>query len=150
MSLRDGELRVIYLVVYPFVFSPLYKGFFAYCKTLVRVYNGIWPPGNTVAYILTGTSLLVNSQRLLSTLSFHVPQHTMQLIFGGQIVDSGCWVILDFDSCTVSDRHTGVVLGAGPRCHNSQGLWELDWLHFPSVATAAGLSTSVALSTSSF
>ena len=82
----------------------------------------------------------------LALLSFHVPQHTMQLISGGQVVDSGCQVIFDFDASFVLDRHTGAVLGAGPRCHNSQGLWELDWLHFPSVATTASLSTSIASS----
>ena len=93
---------------------------------------------------------------ILSTSSFHVPdvahihRLAMQLLSGGQIVDSGCWVILDFDSCSVLDRHTGTLLGAGPRCRDSQGLWELDWLHLPSTATAASLSASVALSTSSF
>ena len=69
---------------------------------------------------------------------------------GGQIVDSGCRFILDFDSCSALDRSTGALLGAGPRHRDSQGLWELDWLHLPSVATAAGLSPFVALSTSSF
>ena len=44
----------------------------------------------------------------------HVPRLTMQLLSGGQIVDSGCRVILDFDSCSVLDRHTGALLGAGP------------------------------------
>ena len=93
---------------------------------------------------------MLMDKHFLALLSFHVHQHTMQLISGGQIVDSGCRVILDFDACFVLDRHTGAILGAGPQCHNSQGLWELDWLHFPSVATAASLSTSVALSTNSF
>ena len=50
----------------------------------------------------------------------------MQLISCGQIVDSSCRVILDFDSCSVQDRHTGALLGAGP--HRPDGLWELDWL----------------------
>ena len=55
----------------------------------------------------------------------------MQLISGGQIIDSGCRVILDFESCSIQDRHTGALLGAGPRCHHSQGLWELIGFTFP-------------------
>ena len=72
----------------------------------------------------------------------------MQLISGGQIVDSNCRVILDFDLCSVQDRRTGALLCAGPR--RSDGLWELDWLRLPSAAPAASLVTPVAASTSSF
>ena len=56
-----------------------------------------------------GTPLPVASRGTLSTSSFHVPsvahvpRLTMQLISGGQIVDSNCRVILDFDSCSVQD-----------------------------------------------
>ena len=66
------------------------------------------------------TPLPVASRGTLSTSSFHVPsvahvpRLTMQLISGGQIVDSSCRVILDFDSCSVQDRRTGALLGAGP------------------------------------
>ena len=63
-----------------------------------------------------GTSLPVHGRDTLSTSSFtvpdvaHVPRLTMQLIFGGQIVDSGCRLILDFDSCSFVDRRTGDLL----------------------------------------
>ena len=68
-----------------------------------------------------GTPLPVASRGTLSTSSFHVPsishvpRLTMQLISGGQIVDSSCRVILDFDSCSIQDRRTGALLGVGPR-----------------------------------
>ena len=58
--------------------------------------------------------------------------------------------LVDFDSVSVLDRHTGALLGAGPRHRDSQGLSKHDWPHLPSAATAASLSPSVALSTSSF
>ena len=50
-------------------------------------------PLDSPVHVLTtnGTSLLVNGRGILSTSSFHVahvPRLTMQLIFGGQIVDS--------------------------------------------------------------
>ena len=60
-----------------------------------------------------GTPLPVASRGTLSTSSFHVPsvahvpRLTMQLISGGQIVDSSCRVILDFDLCSVQDLRTG-------------------------------------------
>jgi transposase InsO family protein len=72
----------------------------------------------------------------------------MQLFSGSQIVDSHCSITLDFDSCSVQDRRTGTLLGAGPRCHD--GLWELDWLCLSSDATIASFSASVAAATSSF
>ena len=101
-----------------------------------------------------GTPLHVASRGTLSTSSFHVPsvahvpRLTMQLISGGQIVDSSCRVILDFDSCSVQDHRTGALLGAGPR--RSDGLWELDWLRLPSATIGASLAAPVAASTSSF
>ena len=52
----------------------------------------------------------------------HVPRLTMQLMFDSQIVDTGCRVILDFDSCSVLDRHASDLLGVGPRHCDSQGL----------------------------
>ena len=95
-----------------------------------------------------GTPIPVASRGTLSSSAFHVPsvahipRLTMQLFSGSQIIDSRCRVTLDFDSCSVQDRCTGALLGAGPRRHD--GLWELDWLRLPSAATAASLSTQVA------
>ena len=59
----------------------------------------------------------------------HVPRLTMQIFSGSQIVDSSCSVILDYDSCSIQDRRTGELLGAGPR--RPDDLWDLDWLHPP-------------------
>ena len=42
----------------------------------------------------------------------------MQLMSIDQITDHGCHIILESDT--------------GPRLHDSQRLWELDWLHLPS------------------
>ena len=101
-----------------------------------------------------GTPLPVASRGTLSTSYFlvpsvaHVPRLSMQLFLGSQIVDSNCRVNLDFDSCSVQDRRTGALLGAGPRRHD--GLWELDWLRLPSGATAASFVAPVAASASSF
>jgi hypothetical protein len=50
----------------------------------------------------------------------------MNLFSASQLTDSGCHVILDVDSCAIQDRHTQVLVGAGPRCCDSSGLWELD------------------------
>ena len=104
-----------------------------------------------------GTPLSVAGRGTLSNSSFHVPavsyvpKLTMQLISAGQLTDHGCRVILDSDSCCVQDRHTGALVGSGPRRLNSQRLWELDWLHLPSAApVAASLSASATPSTSSF
>ena len=75
----------------------------------------------------------------------------MNLSSASQLTDFGCRVILDVDSCTVQDRHTKALVGAGPRHLDSQGLWELDWLHVPSAATTiASSSASVASATGSF
>jgi hypothetical protein len=72
----------------------------------------------------------------------------MNLFSANQLTDSGCRVILDADSCTVQDRHTQVLVGAGPRCHDCLGLWELDWLRVPSAAASS--PTVVASITGSF
>ena len=75
-----------------------------------------------------GTSLLVVGRGVLSTSSFHVPtvshvpQLTMQLMFVGQITDHGCRIILESDSCCVQDLRTGLLVGTGPRRHDSQHL----------------------------
>ena len=75
----------------------------------------------------------------------------MNLFSIGQLTDYGCHVILDVDSCTIQDRHTKALVGAGPRRHDSQGLWELDWLNVPSATTTLdNPSAFVASATSSF
>jgi hypothetical protein len=97
-----------------------------------------------------GTSLPVTGRGVLSTSSFHVPtvSHvpnlTMQLKSAGQITDHGCRIILELDSCCVQDIRTGLLVGIGPRCHDSQSLWELDWLRLPSSTVASPSSTSPA------
>jgi hypothetical protein len=50
----------------------------------------------------------------------------MQLMSAGQIADHDCRVILDPDVCYIQDRHTGHLVGTGPRRRDSQRLWELD------------------------
>jgi hypothetical protein len=103
-----------------------------------------------------GTPLPVASWGTLSTSCFsvldvsHVPRLTMNLFSAGQITDSSCRVILDADSCSVQDRRTHTLVGAGPRRHDTEGLWEIDWIHVPSAATTlASSSAFVALTTSS-
>jgi hypothetical protein len=71
----------------------------------------------------------------------------MQPFSGSQIIDSRYCVTFDFDSCSVQDHCTSVLLGAGPRRHD--GLWELDWIRLPFAATVASLPAPVADSTSS-
>jgi hypothetical protein len=60
----------------------------------------------------------------------------MQLMSAGWITDHGCRIILESDSC-VRDLRTGLLAGTGPRCHDSQRLWELDWLRLPSSTSPA-------------
>ncbi|BAH92100.1 Os03g0285066 [Oryza sativa Japonica Group] len=49
------------------------------------------------------------------------------------------------------DRCTGQLVGTGPRRRDSQRLWELDWIHLPSTASASLVgSVFAASSTSSF
>jgi len=75
-----------------------------------------------------GTSLPVAGRGVLSTSSFnvptvsHVPKLTMQLLSAGQITDHGCRIILESDSCCVQDLRTGLLVGTGPRCRDSQRL----------------------------
>ncbi|KAG8081001.1 hypothetical protein GUJ93_ZPchr0007g6342 [Zizania palustris] len=71
----------------------------------------------------------------------------MQLMSVGQLTYHGCRVILDSDYCCVHDRRMGALIGTGLRRHDSECLWELDWLHLP-FAADAGLSASS--TTSSF
>jgi hypothetical protein len=70
----------------------------------------------------------------------------MNLFSASQLTDSSCRVILDMDSCAVQDRHTQVLVGAGPRCRDSSGLWELDWLCIPFAATSPTSSPAVVAS----
>ncbi|XP_039806316.1 uncharacterized protein LOC120670294 [Panicum virgatum] len=42
------------------------------------------------------------------------------------------------------DLRTGLLVRTGPRCHDSQRLWELDWLHLPSSPPASLSSSSTA------
>ena len=95
-------------------------------------------------------SLPVTRRGILSTSSFHVPtvSHvpnlTMQLMSVGQITDHGCRIILESDSCCVQDLRTGLLVGTGPRRHDPQRLWELEWLRLPSSTMANPSSTSPA------
>jgi hypothetical protein len=57
--------------------------------------------------------------------------HPLSMMSAGQITDHGCRIILESDSCCVQDLRTGLLVGTGPRCHDSQRLWELDWLRLP-------------------
>jgi hypothetical protein len=99
-----------------------------------------------------GTSLPVSSRGTLSTSSFsvpdisHIPRLKMNLFSASQITDSGCCVILDVDSYAIQDRHTQVLVRAGPCCHDSPGHWELDWLCVPSAATSPASSPAVVAS----
>jgi len=68
----------------------------------------------------------------------------MQLMSAGQITDHGCRIILESDSCCVQDLRTGLLVGTGPRRHDSQCLWDLDWLHLPSSTVAPPSSSSTA------
>jgi hypothetical protein len=80
-----------------------------------------------------------------------VPDLTMQFMSAGQITDHDCRVIIDPDFCYAQDHRAGHLVGTGTRRHDSQRLWELDWLHLPSVAPASLVSSAYdASSTSSF
>lgn len=102
-------------------------------------------------FTANGTPLSVSSRGTLST-SFlvpdvlHVPRLTMNLFSTSQLTDSACRVILDVDSCSVQDRRTQALVGAGPRRRDSQGLWKLDWLRVPSAATPHASSPATAAS----
>jgi len=68
---------------------------------------------------------------VLSTSSFHVPmishvpQVTIELVSTGQITDHDCCIILDFDSCCVQDLRMGLLVGTGPRRHDSKAYGSL-------------------------
>jgi hypothetical protein len=87
-----------------------------------------------------GSPLSIVGHGILSSSSFHVPNVsyvpdlTMQLISTGQLTDHGCRVILDSDS-RVEDLSTCLLVITSPRRHDSQRLWELDWLCLPSAAS---------------
>jgi hypothetical protein len=81
----------------------------------------------------------------------HVPDLTMQLMSARQIADHDYRVILDPNVCYIQNHCTGHLVGTGPRRRDSQRLWELDWLHLPSVASTSPVSSTCAVSsTSSF
>jgi hypothetical protein len=110
-----------------------------------------------IVHTADGSPLSVARQGTLSSSSFHVPDVSlvpdliMQLMFTGQIADHDCRVILDPDVCYIQDCRTGHLVGTGPRRRDSQRLWELDWLHLPSAASANPVSSACAASsTSSF
>jgi hypothetical protein len=71
----------------------------------------------------------------------------MNLLFVAQTADSGCHVLSDVDSVSIQDRHTQLLVGAGPQRCDSPGLWDLDWLRLPSVDTST-TTPSHALATS--
>jgi hypothetical protein len=68
----------------------------------------------------------------------------MQLMSAEQITDHDCRVILDPNFCYVQDRHTSHLVGTGPRCCDSQRLWELVWLRLPSAAPTNLVSSAYA------
>ena len=96
--------------------------------------------------------LPVTGRGVLSTSSFHVsivshvPNLIVQLMSAGQITDHGCRIILESDSCCVQDLHTGLLVGTRPRRHDSQCLWELDWLHLPSTASVSLVGSAASTS----
>jgi hypothetical protein len=102
-----------------------------------------------IIHVADGSPLFVAGQGSLSSDFFHVhdvslvPDLTMQLMSAGQIADH--------DVCYIHDRCTGHLVGTSPHRHDSQRLWELDWLHLLSAASVSPVSSiCVALSTSSF
>jgi hypothetical protein len=110
-----------------------------------------------IVHTADGSPLSVVGHGTLCSDSFHVPSVslvpnlTMQLRSAGQISNHDCHVILDPNFYYVQDHHTGHLVGTGPRRHDSQRLWELDWLCLPSVVPAILTSPAVAASsTSSF
>jgi hypothetical protein len=81
-----------------------------------------------IIHTVDGTPLSVAGQGTLSSDTFHVPDVslvpdlTMQLMSTGQITDHNCHVILDPGVCYIQDRHTGHLVGTGPRRRDSQCL----------------------------
>jgi hypothetical protein len=114
--------------------------------------SSLRPSRHCIVHTANGSPLSIAGQGTLSSDSFHVPDVslvpdlTMQLMSAGQIVDHDCHVILDPDVCYIQDHRTGHLVGTGPRLHDSQHLWELDWLHLPSTASASPVSSACAAS----
>ncbi|CAD6238308.1 unnamed protein product [Miscanthus lutarioriparius] len=102
-----------------------------------------------------GSSLSVVGLGTLSSSSFHVPNVsyvpdlTMQIISAGQLTDHGCRVIFYSDTCCVQDLSMGLLVGTGPRRHDSPHLWELGWLRLPSAASVGLVSSASPASASS-
>jgi hypothetical protein len=78
-----------------------------------------------------------------------VPNLTMQLMSAEQIADHDCRVILDPNVCYNQDHRTGHLVDTGLRRHDSQRLWELDWLHLPSAASVSPVSSTCVVSSTS-
>jgi hypothetical protein len=104
-----------------------------------------------------GSPLSGAGQGTLCSDSFHVSDFflvldlTIQLMSAGQITDHDYHVILDPDFCYIQDHRMGHLVGTGPQRHDSQHLWELDWLRLPPISPASLASPAItALSTSSF
>jgi hypothetical protein len=113
------------------------------------------PYHHCIVHTANGSPLSVAGQGMLCSDSFHVPDVslvpdlTMQLMSARQITDHDCRVILDPDFCYIQDHRMGHLVGTGPRRHDSQRLWELDWLCLPSAAPASLASPTVTASSTS-
>ena len=88
--------------------------------------SSVSPPSSPlIVQTADGTSLLVTRWATLSTSSFyvptisHVPKLIMHLLSAGQITDHGCRIILEADSSCVQDLRSGLLVGTGPRRHDS-------------------------------
>jgi hypothetical protein len=75
-------------------------------------------------------------------LMFFVPDLTMQHMSTGQITDHDCRIIFDTDFCYIQDHCSGHLVGTDPHRRDSQRLWELNWLHLPSVVPCSFVSSA--------
>jgi hypothetical protein len=104
-------------------------------------------------FLLPMTLPFLSPAVALSTPSFYVPyvslvpRLTMNLLSVPQTAGFGCHVLFDDDSIFIQDRHTQLLVGAGPWRRDSPGLWDLDWLRLPSADTSI-TTRSHALATS--
>jgi hypothetical protein len=74
----------------------------------------------------------------------------MHLMSTSQLTDHDCRVILDPDLCYAQNQHTSHLIGVGPRCHDSQCLWELGWPCLPSNVPVGLAGSASAAPTSLF
>jgi hypothetical protein len=98
-----------------------------------------------IIHTADGSPLSIARHSTLFSDSFHVSDLIMQLMSTGQITDHDCRV-LDTEFCYIQDRHTGHLVGTGPHSRDSQRLWELEWLHLPSITPASLVSSTTATS----